>query len=328
MFRFLPVLGSAVIVLGMFSTLARASETVARFDPAQGEFPEGIAFDAAGHMYVSIAPLGQVRRLEGDGTWTLVHQFPPGSGGLAVLGLAADRRGTVYVAVPSTDPSAHGVWALDSQGGARRLPGSEAILFPNGIALDEHGTLYVTDSVRGAVWRIRPGSSAELWLEDETLTGTGLLNGPELPIGANGIAYLRGRLLVANSERKQLVAIPIDNFGDPQSPTVVHVFPGQLDLLDGVAVDVVGNAYLVVGGNRLVRLSPSGDVTLVANHDEDGLTVPASLAFGTNATGNRTLFLTNLSLPPLVALVFGSDEPLAPGVVAVEVPLPGPPLAP
>lgn len=321
----------AVTVSGILGGSAAAAEIVVSFDPARGEFPEGITFDRHGALFVSLAPLGEVRRLGVDGAWTTVHRFPPGESGFGVLGLAADRHGTLYAAVPSTDPAAHGVWALPARGQARRLPGSEQVAFPNGIAIDPHGTLYVTDSVRGAIWRIPPDGPAALWLRDETLAGTGELNAllgesPPTPLGANGVAYRHGQLLVANSDRKQVVEIPVEHDGAPGEPVVWHRFTRPLDFLDGIAVDIAGNAYLVVAGTQLVRLDHrSGEATVVAGA-ADGLRIPASLAFGTRATAKRTLYLTNFSPPPLVALAFGAGAAPEPGVLAVDVPLPGPPL--
>jgi sugar lactone lactonase YvrE len=320
-----------VAAAGILGGSAATGEIVASFDPAAGEFPEGIAVDSHGALFVSLAPLGEVRRLGADGAWTTVHRFPTGTSGFGVLGLAADRHGTLYAAVPSTDPAAHGVWALPFRGPARRLPGSGQVAFPNGIAIDPHGTLYVSDSVLGAVWRIPPDGPAALWLRDESLAGTGELNAllgesPPTPLGANGIAYRHGGLLVANTDRKQVVEIPVDHDGAPGTPVVLHRFSGSLDFLDGIAVDIAGNAYVVVAGMQLVRLDHRTDEATVVAGAADGLRIPASLAFGTRATAKRRLYLTNFSPPPLVALAFGAGAPPEPSVVAVDVPLPGPPL--
>ena len=110
-------------------------------------------------MYVSIAPLGQVRRRADDGSWTLVHQFGPGSGGLPSSASPRTGRNDLRRRSVHRPVSTRRVGAAPD-GGARRLRGSKAILFPNGIALDEHGALYVTDSVLGAIWRIEPGHCA------------------------------------------------------------------------------------------------------------------------------------------------------------------------
>jgi sugar lactone lactonase YvrE len=321
------VLIGLVTALGMLRGPVAGSDLVMSFDPAAGEFPEGIAVDHDGVMYVSLAVTGEIRRFGPDGGASTFHAFDPGTAGLGILGLAADKRGTIYAAVPSNAPDAHGVWAISSDGVAARLPGSESIIFPNGITRDRRGTLYVTDSIGAAIWRIPAGGTAERWLQHPSLAGTGTLNGPSAPIGANGIAYDRSRLLVANTELKQVVEVPIEPTGDPGTPRVLHTFSGELAFLDGLAVDVAGNAYVLVAGlNQLVQLDRAGAATVLATNAEDDLNVPTSLAFGTRGQAMRTLYLTNFSLPPLVDLA-GSGPP-TPGVVAIEVPLPGPPLTP
>ncbi|MGH2445592.1 MAG: SMP-30/gluconolactonase/LRE family protein [Candidatus Limnocylindria bacterium] len=324
--RAAAVLMGVVATLGLMRGSVAGSGVIVAFDAAAGEFPEGIALDHSGDMYVSLAVTGEIRRIAEDGTQSTFHRFNPGTAGLGVLGLAATKRGTIYAAVPSNAPDAHGVWAITSGGEATRLPGSAAMVFPNGIARDNHGTLYVTDSISGAIWRIPHGGTAELWLADPLLAGTGALNGPGAPLGANGIALDRSRLLVANTDRKQVVEVPIDHAGAPGTPRVIHTFGGDLAFPDGIGADVAGNAYVLVAGeNQLVRISRSGTTRVIADHD-DGLNIPTSLAFGTRGTAKRMLFVTNFSLPPLVDLA-GSGPP-TPGIVAVDTRLPGPPLMP
>lgn len=314
--RRLLALSAVSILVGMSGGSAAAADVVARFDPALGEFPEGIAIGPDGTTYVSLAPLGEIRRLDETGSWSRVFRFDPGTTGLGVLGLAADREGTLYAAVPSDSSDAHGVWAITPGGDAVRLPGSEQILFPNGLALDPYHNMYVSDSILGAIWRIPPGGRAELWLQHESLAGLAELN--PFPLGANGVTFLRGRLLVANTEKKQVVEIPIEPSGLPGEPRIFHSF-GPTDYLDGIAADVVGNAYVLVAGqSELVRITPAGEATTVATADE-GLNVPASLAFGTRSTSRRTLYVTNFSLPIFTPLP-------TPGVLALDVPQPGPPL--
>jgi sugar lactone lactonase YvrE len=314
--RWLCALAAAATLLSTVGGSAAAAGTIVAFDPSRGEFPEGIAVGADRALYVSLAPLGEVRRFHADASEAF-FSVQAGPSGLAVLGLAADRKGILYAAVADS-PTAHGVWRIEPGGDAARLPGSAQIAFPNAIALDHKGTLYVTDSVLGAVWRIAPGGSAELWLADESLAGTGELNDEAFPLGANGIAYAQRRLFVANTEKKHVVEIPIDEADEPGVPRIFHSF-GAADYLDGVAVDVVGNLYVCVAArNEVVRIDRSGELTTVATA-QDGMSVPASLAFGTRGAEKRVLYVTSFSLPNFVPVPI-------PSVVALDVPLPGPPL--
>jgi sugar lactone lactonase YvrE len=206
--------------------------------------------------------------------------------------------------------------AISPQRSPRRLPGTERIAFPNALTFDRRGNLYVTDSIGGAIWRLSRDGDVELWIEHEALAGTAVLN--PFPLGANGIAYSGGRLYVANTEKMQVVEIPILRSGAAGPPSIIRAFPGPSDFLDGVAVDVVGNLYVLVAGtSELVRIDRTGRATTVAGPD-DGLSLPVSLAFGPRGHGRRTVYITNFSLPEFVPTP-------TPGVVAVRVPLPGPP---
>ena len=70
-----------------------------------------------------------------------------------------------------------------------RLPGTEAIVFPNGVTLDQRGNIYVTDMILGAVWRVPAGGGpAEPWFQSPLLLGSGIFEFG-FPLGANGIAF-------------------------------------------------------------------------------------------------------------------------------------------
>jgi sugar lactone lactonase YvrE len=304
---------AGLVVAAVSAFPAHASEVVVAFDPDRGEFPEGIVFDQPGNLYVSLAPLGEIRRRAPDGSWSTYASIDPGTGGLGVLGLATDARGTVYVAAPTNAAEWHGVVAIPRRGGPRRIAGTEQIAFPNALAFDHRGNLYVTDSVRGSVWRVSRDGDVELWIEHEALAGTAVLN--PFPLGANGITYFRGHLYVANTEKMQVVEIPILRSGEAGSVRVVETFDGPADFLDGITVDVLGNLYvLVAGANELARIDRAGGSTTLAGAD-DGLSLPVSLTFGDRGHDRRSLYITNFSLPDLVA------DP-SPGVVAVDVPFP------
>src|SRR5438034_48237 len=110
--------------------------------------------------------------------------------------------------------------------------GAEKIVLPNGLAFDSRGNLYVADSRLGAIWRIRPGGTAQMWLQDELLEGNGSIG---LFIGANGIAYRHGSLFVTNTEKFDLLRIKVHPDGSPGEPAVIANFePGAAP--DGLAV--------------------------------------------------------------------------------------------
>lgn len=290
-------------------------EFLVTYDGGAGELPEGIAVDKVGNIFVGLDPLGQIWRYAPDGSGSLFFQFATAG----PLGMAVDAPGNLYVAVVSEDAATHGVWRINRDGEGERLAGTENIVFPNSLAFDKRGNLYVTDTILGAVWRIPKRGELELWLQHPELEG---LNLPELPydfpLGANGIAYRQGYLYVANTEKAQVVRIPILKGGLPGEPKVVAGGP-ELFVLDGLALDVHGQIYaLVIAQSKLVRIDPAdGAVTTLATAD-DGLDFPASLAFGTGKGERQSLFVTNYAIGP--------PGGAGPGLLKVGVGVPGQPL--
>jgi sugar lactone lactonase YvrE len=278
-------------------TGATAVVTVIQYNPDAGELPEGIAVDSQGYVYVSISPLGEIRKIAPDGSESVFVTLPPaGEAGSGLVGIGFDSAGDLYAALGTDDPTTSGVYRISPDGSYERLAGTEAIGFPNAVAFDEAGNLYVTGTLVGQVWRVPPGGTAELWLQDDLLAGLNLPDIPfEIPLGANGIAYWDGDLYVANTEKAHVVRVPIAADGSAGSPEVFAageaLFP-----LDGIAVDADGNIYAdVIGQSAVVRIDQDdASMTTVATA-EDGLDFPASLAFG---PGFDTLYTTNYAIGP------------------------------
>lgn len=296
-------------------------ETIVSFDPSAGEFPEGVAVDKRGTIYVSLPPTDQLRAITPDGAQRVIATLPVGDG-FGPLGLAADAPGNVYAAVATFDPATHGVYRVAPDGTAGRLPGSENIAFPNALAFDKQGNLYVTDSILGAVWRIPSRGSAQLWLQHPLLAGDDSL-APPFPVGANGIAHRHNSLLVANTELATIVEIPIRADGTPGTPTVLVQSSG-LEHPDGIALDIHGNIYVAVASqNAVARVSADGtELTTIAT-EADGLDFPSSLAFGTASGDRQTVYIVNFAVGPAFGFPAGSAGP---ALVALDAGAPGLPL--
>jgi len=328
--------------------------------PDQGKFPayipmidtpSGIAVDKPGNVYVSVREpppgpglLGRslIYKYTREGT----PSFFANMGSRAVVyGLAATPNGDLYVAM-ATGPD-HGVYMLDRKGNAELLPGSDGIVFPNGVAFDDRGNLYVTESFSGApgnfgeggIWRIPPNGEAKVWVRDPLLTGIGLMGNP--PVGANGIAYYHGNLYVTNTDKGTVVLIPVEKDGSagdpemwkrlddvPESPlkgTMLSIMP------DGLALDVHGNLYMtILTRNAIVRVRADDRVQeSIAVLGSTGsvpsalFDTPASLAFGTGAGEQQNLFVTNLGWSK--RFIPGGTWPGA-ALVKVDAGAPGRPL--
>lgn len=287
------------------------------YDPEAGEQPEGVAVDKRGRIYLTMTFTGELRRIDPDGSESVVALLPTGNG-FGPAGLALDAPGNVYVGVITFEAATHGVWRVTPSGSATRLPGSEAIAFPNGLAFGGRGTLYVADSVSGAVWAITKDGGVELWAQSPLLAGDD--SGPlPFPVGANGIAYRHRTLYVTNSERGSIVTIPVNSDGSAGTPNLLVEDPA-LGGADGIALDVHGNLYVaVIGQSTVVRIPPDGSTVTVIADSSDGLDFASSLAFGTGRGERSTLYAVNFSIGPL----FGAPRTHGPALLAFDVGVPG-----
>ena len=268
-------------------------EVVVDYDLAAGEQPEGVAVDKRGDVFVSVTPLGRIEKIDRDGSRSTLARIVSGDG---VNGLAVDAPGNVYAAVSTPDVATSGVYKVARDGSFTRLPGTEAIVFPNGVTLDKRGNVYATDTVLGAVWRIpATGGSAELWFQSPLLEGDGRF-GLGFPLGANGIAFRHGEIVVGNTEFGRLVKIEIEPDGSAGASSVLAENPALLGV-DGIAFDVHGNVWAaVIVQSTIVSVSPSGAVTTVATA-ADGLDWASSIAFGKNGD----LWAVNFAIGPTVS---------------------------
>jgi sugar lactone lactonase YvrE len=207
--------------------------------------------------------------------------------------LAVDAPGNLYVAAITLNPASQGVYKVARDGSLTRLPGTGAIGFPNGVTLDKRGHVYVTDTARGAIWRVpADGGPAAVWYESALLQGTGAFNFG-VPLGANGIAYRQNEIVAGNTERSRLVRIAIEPDGSAGAVSVLAESPALLGV-DGLAFDVHGNLWAaVIAQSTIVRVSSSGAISTIATA-ADGLDWASSIAFG--KTGE--LWAVNYAIGP------------------------------
>ncbi|MEJ2257509.1 MAG: hypothetical protein P8X98_10985 [Woeseiaceae bacterium] len=301
---------------------------------AQGEKPEGIAFDSEGNLYYGnrTAVAGgefdsELRKLSPGCRQDVVIATFARSPGSALLGLAVDRDGDLWAAVHEGDD--HGVWRIKASGkDKQRIAGSEQITFPNALAFDKQGTLYVSDSgpilppVGGAIWRLARGASKfELWTDDPALAPL-----PDDPfgfptVGANGIAFVPpDSVYVANTEKGQILRVPVLPDGSAGPVEAVTAF-FALPSIDGIAADVFGHIHAVLPGHipvgffpPLVRVDPADGVPIRSSVEsfDNAFDIPLSLAFGTRPGQKTSVFVTNGDLP---------IAPVGPGPRLLRIPV-------
>jgi len=300
---------------------------VAPFDAPH--WPEGLTIDKRGNMYVTqgapfwFAPSdGWIQKISPDGTE--IEDLAFFAGGQGPAGIVVNARGEVFFAWPNPGNPANGVYQLHDGGSTERLWGSENIILANGLALDNHGNLFVSDSAIGAVWRVPVDGSApaQIWSYGSSLGGC--VAGD---VGANGVAIWNDSVYVANTFKGLLVRIPIlDDGSAGQAEVVAGDDTNGCDFdelfgMDGIALDVHGMVYaLLVLQDKLVRIDPSDGSFEVLLTGADGLHNPASIAFGTGKGDRQSVFIANFALfPP-------GPESLGPAVLKYDVGVPGLPL--
>ncbi len=344
------VIAAVVIVLLCLGTWAAA-------DGPFADFPDFMSFDINKTGDVAVDKVGNVYvNFTGKDGRVKIWKFSPSGEGPVVIadlgigtafGLAVRPEGDLYAI--NRGGSDTGVYHVSRRGNAVRLPGTEQIVFPNGLAFDQRGNLYVTETnsgsapayEQGGIWRIPPHGEAELWLRDDLLTGIGNVVGP-VPVGANGIAFYHGDLYVVNTDKHLIVRIHIRPDGDPGEPEVWATLQEVPESLlagfpfpaagDGLALDVHGNVYVtVVTRAAVVRINAedlSQETIATFLLDQNAplfapLDAPNTIGFGTGKGGRQYLLVTN-------AGGMAAIDPGPPwqgrGLVKIEAGVPGLPL--
>ena len=308
----LPTLLTIVLIGGSVSPATAQDDRdnqVERFatlpKPGPG-FPEGIAADADGNIYVATFDFTQTNNLyvfRRDGRLRTTIPLP----GVAPLGLAFSAAGDLYVAdfgngnvlkfaPPFTSGSAP-VATFAVCGGAGGGCGL------NAFAFDAAGNLYVSDSFGGKVFKIvLPAGTVSTFVSHDLLT-PGSHGFP--PFGANGLAFNAAgtHLFIANTADDRILRYEI-------ATGTLSTFAESINGADGIAFDHHGRLWVAANqADEVVALNSRGRVVerrgsfKGIDHDGavKGLLFPASIVIS-----RGDIYVTNLALPLTPA---EGDEP-------------------
>jgi sugar lactone lactonase YvrE len=313
--RLIALLAGVLTVL--LSTTVQASGTLTRvLTTSAPNLPESIAIDHKGNFYLSFPFAGTVVKVH-QGSLSTIAMFP----GMNPLGVRLDDEGNVFVAVPGS-----GIWEVPANGGGKRQVASGPGLW-NGLAFDQGGNLFVSDSHNGAIWRLDENGAFTLWSGSALLQGTtgagpcGLVH-PAVPsfgpLGANGIEFnKRGDLLVNNTDLGTVVRIPVDEDGSAGAASVLAGPSCDLWGADGIAVDIRDNVYVAANSKgQIDRVNRHGAIQVLATGDP--LNFPSDIAFGTRSGDRKQIYISNFA-------AFATSTG-APGVLKMDVGIRGRPL--
>ncbi|MFJ9378172.1 hypothetical protein [Streptomyces sp. NPDC101455] len=279
------IVAAAAAVLTPTSASAVSSplsgaRTAVHFDLAKGQTPENIALAPGGSAYVTFAESRQIAEVSPKGAIRILATLPkPADGGVhtpvlgfpLTVGIVRAHDGTLYFLYATGTPDLTGVWRLRPGGEPQRIAALPADGLPNGLALDPRThILYVTDSVRGAIWSVpTTGGTPTTWSSAPELASTGFL-------GANGLKIHNGAVWATNLDKGTVLRIPIRRDGGPgRVRTEATGLPGIDDF-----------AFTGHGDQLLAALNGPSEVTLVqpdGTHSTlltaaDGLQNPTSIA--------------------------------------------------
>jgi gluconolactonase len=290
---------------GLAGIVAHAASITTIVTFASPNFPESIAIDKEGNVYVSMFATGEIRKIAPDGTQSPLAVL--GSGpttpfpGRRLTGLAVDAPGNVYAALNDVADT-RGVWQISRTGAAALVTALPTAGLLNGLAFDKRGHLYVSDSLAGKIYRVAHDGSATDWSTDPLLKGLNPSSCGSFPSagGANGVSFdQHGDMFVTNTTIGAVVRIPVAKNG---SAEVANYFAGPTcDLwgADGTAFDKHGNLYVAVNiQSKIVRINPEGNIDTLAAAPADTLYAPAAIAFGTRKGSRKQIFIANFALPP------------------------------
>lgn len=221
----------------------------------------GLAFDRAGALWTGdgTTGLGRVWRITTAGVVSEVFRIQPMSNEVGLVagvgGVGRDIRTLPPGTITVTPTSRNAANALGSQP-----------LVANGVAFDRSGShLYIADTARGAIWRVRVGSDGSVSAKmgcDTTFTANTLcldsvwVAHPALE-GVDGIVLdVAGNIWASANERNAMVWV--SNYG-----RVVEVFRNSPDpvtqLRNGGPGQLESPASPILAGQRLCTSNSDGN---------------------------------------------------------------------
>ena len=229
-------------------------------------FPEGLAFDATGNLYIAdwgncvvrqINTSGVINTIAGNGTCAaspVGHGSPTGMSFMGPYGLTANSQGFLYI----SDNSANMVSVMYlPSGGNQPLGGLLAVFAGNG----------------------KTGSSG-----DGGLSSSAELNAPtHVAEGPDGSIYIADS---GNNRVRKVVPSAPGNSGLISTVSITAAKGTSLSYPDGIVVDASNNLYVAWENSDVVtRTTAAGVTTVIAGTGADGFSGDGGLAPSATLSG-------------------------------------------
>jgi uncharacterized protein (TIGR03437 family) len=308
--------GVITTVAGTGTCCANADNASALLAYLQG--PDGLTIDSLGNFYIWESQLGRIRKVSTSGTITTVAGIggmfgSSGDGGPATsallqggtthAGLAFDNAGNLYI----SDTNNHRIRKVNSSGvistvagnGSQGFSGdngpatSAMLYYPEGIAVDAAGNLYIADTSNLRIRKVSPSGTIT------TVAGNGNVvfsgdGGPATSAALtspNGVTVDNaGNIYIADGRRVRKVntaGIISTVAGTGVAGSAGDGGPGtsaELKAANGITVDSAGNIYFAdVSNQRIRKIDAAGIITTIAGNTlgysgDGGLSTSALLA--------------------------------------------------
>jgi sugar lactone lactonase YvrE len=265
-------------------------------------FPEGVALDSQGNLYVSdtydtrvvkIAPNGILTTVIGNWQYATCGDGGPASGAciLSPLGLAVDGAGNLYIATDNR------IRRVDTQGIVTTVAGTGAAGYskdgipatsatldnPVGVAADSAGNFYISNqndcrirkvNTSGIISTVAGEGICGFSGDGRLATHAQMSHGYGITLDAAGNLYFAdsGNARVRRVDAVTGIITTVAGngtvgYGGDGGPAT----SGEFNLPCGVAVDAQGNLYIADNNNQRIRkVTPAGIVTTVAGNGTGG----------------------------------------------------------
>jgi sugar lactone lactonase YvrE len=293
-------------------------------------YPQSIAVDAAGDVYITDLDNGNLLELPGgagpqvtvlsglsdpygvavDGAGDVyvtelfngnVHEIPSGGGSPSVItsfgssgaaGLALDAAGDLFVVLPY----ANQVVEIPANGSPQITLPTSGLNTPNAVAVDAGGDVFIANGNDQQVVKLPGGTGPQ------TTVGTGLQNPQGVAVDA------AGNVFIADYNLNAIVEVPAGGGAQFNLPSSVS-YSGQ----EGIAVDGAGDVFFTTGENgpyvvELQRSLPPSFNFASTNVGQTSSDSPRSVV--PQNIGNQTLTAT---APGLTGLAGGTNFAQVPG---------------